>query len=67
MESLPQIKIKCPLCGSESVWRGNVHRPFCSEECKQKDLGNWATERYRVPSEDDPKSEEFPTKSEPEE
>jgi len=28
-------------------------RPFCSERCKLVDLGAWATERYRVPAEDE--------------
>ena len=23
--------------------------PFCSERCKQADLGSWASEKYRVP------------------
>jgi len=27
----------------------NPHRPFCSERCRLLDLGNWATERYRLP------------------
>ena len=30
-------------------WTGNPNRPFCSERCRMKDLGNWASERYRVP------------------
>jgi uncharacterized protein len=30
----------------------NRHRPFCSERCKLFDLGDWATEKYRVPVED---------------
>ena len=25
-------------------------RPFCSERCKNIDLGDWASERYRVPT-----------------
>jgi endogenous inhibitor of DNA gyrase (YacG/DUF329 family) len=29
---------------AESRWR-----PFCSERCKLIDLGQWATEKYRVP------------------
>ena len=28
---------------------GNPWRPFCSERCRMIDLGNWATEAYRVP------------------
>jgi endogenous inhibitor of DNA gyrase (YacG/DUF329 family) len=23
--------------------------PFCSERCKDVDLGNWATEKYVIP------------------
>ncbi|HEU0122320.1 MAG TPA: DNA gyrase inhibitor YacG [Bryobacteraceae bacterium] len=23
--------------------------PFCSERCKEIDLGNWATEKYVIP------------------
>jgi endogenous inhibitor of DNA gyrase (YacG/DUF329 family) len=33
-------------------------RPFCSERCKLIDLGQWATEKYRVPVvEQDPEDE----------
>jgi len=28
------------------------HRPFCSERCRTIDLGAWATERYRVATEE---------------
>lgn len=27
----------------------NPSRPFCSERCKMIDLGQWATENYRIP------------------
>jgi hypothetical protein len=30
----------------------NKFRPFCSERCKTIDLGDWASERYRVPAEE---------------
>ncbi len=26
--------------------------PFCSERCKMIDLGQWATESYRIPTTD---------------
>jgi hypothetical protein len=33
------------------AWRpDNAYRPFCSERCKQIDLGAWANEEYRVPA-----------------
>jgi endogenous inhibitor of DNA gyrase (YacG/DUF329 family) len=42
--------VRCPQCGKTSEWSGaNPYRPFCSERCKQIDLGAWASEEYRVP------------------
>jgi hypothetical protein len=41
--------VRCPLCRRPAPWEGNLHRPFCSERCKLHDLGNWASERYRIP------------------
>ncbi|HQT25702.1 MAG TPA: DNA gyrase inhibitor YacG, partial [Burkholderiales bacterium] len=44
--------VVCPQCGKESEWQPeNAFRPFCSERCKLIDLGQWATERYRIPDE----------------
>jgi endogenous inhibitor of DNA gyrase (YacG/DUF329 family) len=33
-------------------WNGakNKYRPFCSERCKQIDLGAWAEEKYTIPA-----------------
>ena len=43
-------KVRCPQCGGEAIWSPeNKWRPFCSERCKQIDLGAWASESYRVP------------------
>ena len=42
--------VKCPTCADAVEWRPeNPYRPFCSERCKQIDLGAWANEEYRVP------------------
>lgn len=42
-------KVRCPQCGGESLWSPeNPWRPFCSERCKQIDLGAWASESYRI-------------------
>ena len=42
--------VTCPQCGKEVVWNSdNPFRPFCSERCKLIDLGQWATESYRIP------------------
>lgn len=46
--------VLCPACGQPVQWRPeNAFRPFCSERCKLIDLGEWASEKYRVPSEGD--------------
>ena len=42
--------VACPTCGKPAPWTPeNRFRPFCSERCKQIDLGAWANEEYRVP------------------
>ncbi len=39
----------------------NPFRPFCSERCKLIDLGQWADEKFRIPSEEAvPGSQENP-------
>lgn len=48
MEKKPTV-VNCPTCGKPVEWRvENRYRPFCSERCKQIDLGAWANEEYRV-------------------
>ena len=43
--------VDCPTCGSKVPWNeASKHRPFCSERCKQIDLGAWAEERYVIPA-----------------
>ena len=44
--------VRCPICRRETPWEGNRWRPFCSERCRTVDLGNWASERYRIPDEE---------------
>jgi len=46
-------KVACPTCGGLSEYSpANPWRPFCSERCKLIDLGQWATEGYRIPQND---------------
>jgi len=44
----------CPICRRPSVFASPEEarrvRPFCSARCKLIDLGNWASEDYRVAS-----------------
>jgi len=37
---------RCPLCGKPE---DAVHKPFCSQGCKDRDLLNWLGDAYRVP------------------
>lgn len=41
--------VRCPMCRQSVAWRRNSFRPFCSERCRLRDLGNWVDERYRIP------------------
>lgn len=46
----PRI-VACPICGRAVPWTTESrYRPFCSERCKQIDLGAWASGEYRVPA-----------------
>ena len=45
--------VTCPHCGKEHQWdTGNRFRPFCSERCKLIDLGKWASDAYRLETEE---------------
>ena len=46
----------CPRCGEASTWEGNEFRPFCSERCKLIDLGAWANDEYKLPTQDAPQA-----------
>ncbi|HWU44582.1 MAG TPA: DNA gyrase inhibitor YacG [Bdellovibrio sp.] len=43
-------EVKCPQCGRFALYSlENPFRPFCSERCRLIDLGEWASESYRIP------------------
>jgi len=43
--------VNCPTCSKKVEWsEANKYRPFCSERCKQIDLGAWAEEKYVIPA-----------------
>ena len=48
--------VSCPQCHADVIWDSKISpfRPFCSERCKLIDLGQWASEGYRVPVEAEP-------------
>ena len=47
------VTVECPTCGKKVEWtETSKYRPFCSDRCKQIDLGAWAEEKYTIePSE----------------
>lgn len=56
----PARIVACPRCGGDSVYApSNAFRPFCSERCKQRDLGAWASEDFRVGTEAPPDDQPF--------
>ena len=42
------MKLKCPICKQSVDSETNPEFPFCSERCRERDLGNWAMEKYKV-------------------
>ncbi|MHB0973293.1 MAG: DNA gyrase inhibitor YacG [Thiobacillus sp.] len=53
MKSAKPPVVACPTCGATVPWTAESRwKPFCSERCKMIDLGQWATEKYRVPAEE---------------
>jgi endogenous inhibitor of DNA gyrase (YacG/DUF329 family) len=60
MSSTPRI-VKCPQCGAPVPWTpASKWRPFCSERCKLLDLGAWASEQYRVRTNEPPETPDGP-------
>ena len=39
---------RCPICRKPTDSEKNSDFPFCSERCRLLDLGNWASEKYRI-------------------
>ena len=44
---MPKVSIRdnCPVCGKPA---SQVHRPFCGQGCRDRDLLNWLGDAYRV-------------------
>jgi len=54
----PRI-VSCPACGKPVPWVSeSAFRPFCSERCRNIDLGAWAAEEYRMPEPEKPLQED---------
>ena len=57
------MKLKCPICKQPVDSETSPEFPFCSERCRERDLGNWAMEKYKVavPNMDESEPEELET------
>jgi len=42
------MKHRCPICKTSTDSEKDSDFPFCSERCRLRDLGNWASEKYVV-------------------
>jgi hypothetical protein len=51
--------MNCPICKKE-VKLGDPDFPFCCERCRLIDLGNWSSEKYRIPARSEPLPGEDP-------
>ncbi|MCD4625977.1 DNA gyrase inhibitor YacG [Proteus mirabilis] len=46
-----KLIVKCPTCRTEVIWdESSPYRPFCCKRCQLIDLGEWAAEEKRIPS-----------------
>ncbi len=54
-EARPARPRRCPVCGKPAT---PASRPFCSERCRQVDLGRWLAGDYAIPGDPDPEGEE---------
>ena len=44
-----QLTLECPGCKVSLVWRtDNPWRPFCSEQCRNRDFVGWANEQHVI-------------------
>ncbi len=49
---------RCPTCEKRFLSAQSSTKPFCSERCRQIDLGLWLEERHSVPVKPNENSEE---------
>lgn len=60
---------RCPICKKPTDSDAEKDFPFCSERCRLMDLGNWASEKYKVsePAADESETPQSPRRNEPDE
>lgn len=50
--------VRCPICEKQFDPAQSPAMPFCSDRCRQIDLGRWLREVYSVPVEREPQEED---------
>jgi endogenous inhibitor of DNA gyrase (YacG/DUF329 family) len=65
----PLKKGRCPRCGKEFLYESVAKFktfPFCSQRCRDVDLGNWMMGKYVIPGKEPAKPDEAFQNPEPE-
>ena len=52
--------IQCPTCKRQFEPPETTAMPFCSDRCRQIDMGRWLDEGYSLPHVPDPEDDEVP-------
>lgn len=51
--TIKTLAVRCPTCKTEVLMTQEYpHRPFCSKRCQLIDLGEWAAESHRIPTDE---------------
>jgi len=52
VQNTAPLMVKCPTCQRPVPWVAEqVYRPFCCQQCKLIDLGEWVMEEKKIPGE----------------
>jgi len=66
MPTAPLRTVNCPTCQHPVEFTPtNRYRPFCSQRCREIDLGAWASERYAIPAAPPPEDDSEMTANPP--
>jgi len=58
------VRLRCPTCGNPVSEATHPAMPFCSERCRDIDLGRWLNEDFGLPVIPDPEADEQPEQDE---
>jgi endogenous inhibitor of DNA gyrase (YacG/DUF329 family) len=53
--------MQCPSCNSSFNPEKSAAMPFCSDRCKEIDLGRWLGEQHSLPADPEAEEESFET------